>query len=81
MKGAVSVHFTPKCPDLSPSDFHTFGPMKETLRGRKFSSDKEVIGAVKKLVKDATKIFFPTEFKRKTCEKAELVNISGGGLH
>jgi hypothetical protein len=31
-----------------------FGPMKDALRGRRFSSDEEVIGAVKKCVKDAT---------------------------
>jgi hypothetical protein len=29
------------------SDFHTFGPMKKALRGRRFSSDKEDIAAVK----------------------------------
>ena len=27
-------------PDLAPSDFHLFGPMKEALRGRRFSSDE-----------------------------------------
>jgi hypothetical protein len=32
--------------DLTPSDFHVFGPKKEALRGRRFSSDEEVIGAV-----------------------------------
>jgi hypothetical protein len=36
----------PYSPDLAPSDFHMFGSMKEALRGR-FSSDEEVIGAVK----------------------------------
>jgi hypothetical protein len=35
-----------------------FGPMKEAVRGRRFSSDEEVIGAVQKSVKDATKYFF-----------------------
>jgi hypothetical protein len=42
MEGAVLVHFNPKGPDLGPSDFLMFGPMKEALRGRKFSSDEEV---------------------------------------
>jgi hypothetical protein len=46
MEVAILVHFTPKGPDLAPRDFHMFGPMKEALRGRRFSSDKEVIGAV-----------------------------------
>jgi hypothetical protein len=33
MEGAILVHFTPKGPDLAPSDFYMFGPMKEALRG------------------------------------------------
>jgi hypothetical protein len=41
-----------------------FGPKKEHLRGRRFSSDEEVIGRGAKLVKDATKkTFFLTDKK------------------
>jgi histone-lysine N-methyltransferase SETMAR len=36
----------PYSPDLAPGGFHIFGPMKEALRGRRFSSDEEVTGAV-----------------------------------
>jgi hypothetical protein len=36
----------PYRPDLAPSDFHMFGPIKEAQRGKRFSSDEEVIGAV-----------------------------------
>jgi hypothetical protein len=46
MEGAIFVHFTPKGPDLIPSDFKMFDRMKEALRGRTFSSDEEVIGVV-----------------------------------
>jgi histone-lysine N-methyltransferase SETMAR len=53
----------PYSPDLAPSNFHIFGPMKEALR-ENFSSDEEVIGAVQKLVKDA---------KKKPCETLEPV--------
>jgi hypothetical protein len=35
-----------------------FGPMKKALRGKRFSSNDEVIGMVQKLVKDATKRLF-----------------------
>jgi hypothetical protein len=48
-----------------------FGPMKDVLRGRRISSDKEVIGGGAKLVKDATN-FFLTELKR-ICETLEPV--------
>ena len=36
----------PPSPDLAPSDFHLFGPLKESLRGRHFSGNKEVKTAV-----------------------------------
>ena len=29
-------------PDLAPSDYHLFAPLKDALRGRKFSSDESV---------------------------------------
>jgi hypothetical protein len=35
-----------------------FGPMKEALRGRKFSSDDEVIGLVQNWLKTQRKHFF-----------------------
>jgi hypothetical protein len=38
-------------PDLAPSDFRMFDPMEEDLRGRRFSSYEEVIGAVQNWLK------------------------------
>ena len=32
----------PYSPDLSPPDYHLFGPLKEAFRGRPFTSDLEV---------------------------------------
>jgi hypothetical protein len=43
MEGAILVHFTPNGSDLTSNDFHMFGPLKEAVRGRRFSSDEEVI--------------------------------------
>jgi hypothetical protein len=68
MEGAILVHFTPKGPDLVPSGFHMFGPMKEALRGRRFSSDKEVISAVQNLLKTQTK-FFSDGIKKKLMKR------------
>jgi len=36
----------PHSPDLAPSDFHVFGPLKEFLGGQHFSTDDEVKQAV-----------------------------------
>jgi hypothetical protein len=33
----------PYSPDLAPSDFHLFGPMKQHLQGQKFAGNNEVI--------------------------------------
>jgi histone-lysine N-methyltransferase SETMAR len=37
---------TPYSPDLSPCDYHMFGPLKKTLKGRQFISDEAVREAV-----------------------------------
>jgi len=29
-------------PDLTPSDYQIFGPLKDTLRGRRFTDDDEL---------------------------------------
>ena len=34
-------------PDLAPSDFHLFGPLKYALRGTRFGDDESVIRAVR----------------------------------
>ena len=36
----------PYSPDLAPSDFHVFGPLKEAMGSKSFSSDEEVQQAV-----------------------------------
>ena len=38
---------TPYSPDLAPSDFHLFAPLKHTLRGTRFEDDESVIRAVR----------------------------------
>jgi hypothetical protein len=37
----------PYSPDLAPSDFHLFGPLKDALRGTRFEDDESVIRAVR----------------------------------
>ena len=47
----------PYGPDLAPSDFHLFGPMKEHLQGQKFADDNEVMEAVQSSLKAIPKSF------------------------
>jgi hypothetical protein len=41
LKSYVMAH-APYSLDLTPSDYHLFGPLKETLRGCLFTSDQQV---------------------------------------
>ena len=44
-------------PDLAPSDYHLFGPLKNALRGRRFSTDKDVREGVHNCLRYQPKTF------------------------
>lgn len=48
----------PYSPDLAPSDYHVFGPLKGALGGKKFQSNDEVIQAVHEWLCRRPKEFF-----------------------
>lgn len=48
----------PYSPDLAPSDFYLFGPLKNALRGHKFQSDEAVIESVETWLKLQNKDFY-----------------------
>ena len=54
----------PYSPDLEPSDFHLFGPMKEHLRGQKFSDDNEIMLVVQSWLKTTPKTFFLEDLRK-----------------
>jgi hypothetical protein len=67
-KFEVSRHPTYN-PDLAPSDFHLFGPLKEHLHGHKFAND-EVMEAVQSQLKVMPKrSFFFLEGIRKLMDR------------
>ena len=45
-------------PDLAPSDFHLFGPLKEHLRGQRFADDNEVMSVVQTWLLASPKSFY-----------------------
>jgi hypothetical protein len=45
-------------PDLVPSDFHVFGPLKEAMGGKLFRSDEEAQQAVHERLRSEPKDFF-----------------------
>jgi hypothetical protein len=48
----------PYSPDLAPSDFHVFGPLKEAMGGKSFRSNEEVQQAVQEWLCSQPKEFF-----------------------
>jgi histone-lysine N-methyltransferase SETMAR len=51
-------------PDLAPSDFHLFEPLKEALRGRRSSCDDDVKAAVHQWPRVQPKTFFADGIKK-----------------
>jgi len=51
-------------PDLAPSDFHLFGPLKNALRGRRFSCDDDVKASVRQWLRTQPKTFFADGIKK-----------------
>jgi histone-lysine N-methyltransferase SETMAR len=47
--------------DLALSDYHVFGPLKETLGGKKFSTDNEIKEVVHRWLHSQSEEFFLTE--------------------
>jgi histone-lysine N-methyltransferase SETMAR len=64
--GFELMEHLPYSPDLAHSNFHIFGPMKEVVRGRRFSSS-EVIGIVQNWLKMQPRNFFLTIKKLVKC--------------
>ena len=48
----------PYSPDLAPSDFHLFGPLKDGLRGEHFQDSEAVVKAVRKWLASAGSDFY-----------------------
>jgi hypothetical protein len=51
-------------PDLAPSDYNLFGPMKRILGGKRFWNNDEVIAAVQSWIHKQPKAFFETGTKK-----------------
>lgn len=56
--GLAELNHPPYSPDLAPCDFFLFPELKKHLKGRRFSSDEEVILAVQTILSQFSKDFF-----------------------
>ena len=74
MKFEVLPH-PPYSPDLTPCDFHLFGPLKESLRGRKFTLNNDVQSAMHEWLRGQPQDFFSSGIQALiscTCKCIEL---------
>jgi histone-lysine N-methyltransferase SETMAR len=63
LKWEVLPH-PPYSPDLAPSDYHLFGPLKRVLGGKIFRNKDEVVAAVQRWINKQPKTFFETGIKK-----------------
>lgn len=67
----------PYSPDLAPSDFHLFGPMKEPLRGIRFKDEKEIKRAVKNSIARFPQEWFEEGIKKLAKRWQKCIEIEG----
>jgi histone-lysine N-methyltransferase SETMAR len=68
----------PYSPDLAPSDYHLFGPMKKTLGGQKFASDMAAQTAVHQWIEQQPTSFFATGIEKLVPRWDKCLNALGG---
>ena len=64
-------------PDLAPSGFHLFGPLKNALRDRRFAADDEVKEAVHDWLRSQPQTFFSNGIKKLTEGWAKCIEKKG----
>ena len=67
----------PYSPDLAPSDFYLFAPMKDALRGTRYGSKKELMSALEKWVKAQPKEWFETGIKKLVERWQKCIELNG----
>ena len=67
-------------PDLAPSDFHLFGPLKNAVSGRRFAADDEVKEAVHDWLRSQPQTFFSNGIKKLTDRWAKCIEMKGDNI-
>ena len=81
LKSSRNEH-PPYSPDLAPSDYHLFGPMKKMLGGQKFASDTDVQSVVRQWLGQQPASFFASDIQKlvdrwDTCLNDKCLNELG----
>lgn len=68
----------PYSPDLAPSDYHLFGPMKKMLGGLRFTSDLEAQTVVREWLAQQSASFFAEGIQKLVPRWDKCLNVHGG---
>ena len=59
----TGLQHSPYSPDLSPCDYHMFGPLKEALEGQRFDNDDQVQNFVRSWLQTRPPSFYDAVLK------------------
>jgi histone-lysine N-methyltransferase SETMAR len=77
--GRILEH-PPYSPDLAPSDFHVFGPLKKHMCGKRFADDEEDETEARKWLRQQSKYFCAASFDVLVKRWDKCINVGGGYL-
>ena len=60
----IALEHPPYSPDLSPYDYHMFGPLKEVLGGQRFDNDEQVKNFMHKWLQMRLPSFYDAGIKK-----------------
>ena len=67
----------PHPPYLGPSDFHLFGPLKDTLCGTRFEDDESVIRAVRTWLREQERSWYREGTHTLVWRWHKAINVDG----
>jgi len=76
----VLPHPPPSSPDLAPSDFHLFVPLKDALRGTRFQDDESGICAVRTWLREQKTSRYRIGMHALVSRWRKAVNVDGDHL-
>jgi histone-lysine N-methyltransferase SETMAR len=71
------LHHPPYSPDLAPSDFHLFDPLKHHISGERFPDDDAVERAVRACFQQQPKEFYVASFQELVERWDKCLNFCG----
>jgi histone-lysine N-methyltransferase SETMAR len=69
------LELPPYGPDLAPSDFHLFGPLKNHLFGKRFVDDKAFEMEVQEWLRQHSKVFYTVDFDGLVKQWVKCINV------